>query len=224
MYWIPVNKGLKRTKDVVLPYNVVEEFIEKSSHRVVMNFCGCRAAYDCKDFPVEVGCLMMGEDTKKIPKYFGKPVSKKEAKQQLKKAVDAGLPPVIGKARLDNFIFGIPDDGKLLTVCFCCQCCCIARVVDHLPDHEIEMHMPRLEGLEIWVDEKKCIGCGTCVDKCFVNAISMKGDKAEIAARCRGCGRCAIYCPQDAIRLKMNDPDFVEKAVRDIEGYVNVGK
>ena len=109
MYWIPVNKTLEREEDVVLPYQVVEELIDKSSHRVVINVCGCRAGCQCEDFSFEIGCLMMGEDTKKISPYLSRSVTKSEAKKHLKKAVKAGLPPFVGKARVDNFLFG--DSG-----------------------------------------------------------------------------------------------------------------
>ena len=223
MYWIPVNKNLERAEDVVLPYQVVEKLIDKSSHRVIMNLCGCRTAYECKKYPVELGCLMMGEDTKKIPTLFGRPASKQEAKDHLRKVITAGMPPFVGKARVDNFIFGIPDNGRLLTVCFCCSCCCISRIMDHLPPHEQKEQMPRLEGLEIWVDQDKCLGCGACADQCFIHSIHMKDGKAHIPDTCRGCGRCALACPQEAIRLRLNNPDFVDQAVKSIESYVNVG-
>jgi hypothetical protein len=45
MYWIPVNKTLERPEDVPLPYEVVSEFIEKSSYRAIVDFCGCRKAF-----------------------------------------------------------------------------------------------------------------------------------------------------------------------------------
>ncbi len=223
MFWIPVNKNLERAEDVVLPYQVVEELIDKSSHRVIMHFCGCRAAYECKNHPLEIGCLMMGEDTKKISPFFGRQASKKEARDHLKKVVKAGIPPFVGKARVDNFIFGIPDNGRLLTVCFCCQCCCISRIMDHLPPNEQKEQMPRLEGLEIWVDKDKCTGCGACVDQCFIHSLYMKNGKAHIPDSCRGCGRCALICPQEAIRLRLNNPDFVQQAVKSIESYVDLG-
>ena len=50
------------------------------------------------------------------------------------------------------------------------------------------------------VDEKECIGCGTCVDACPNEAISMADDKAWIdGSKCVDCGRCAEVCPQEAI-------------------------
>lgn len=54
------------------------------------------------------------------------------------------------------------------------------------------------------VDEKKCIGCGICVNLCPFGAIELikvnKKRKAKvIRAACKGCGACASRCPVFAI-------------------------
>ncbi len=220
MYWIPVNKELVKDDSIPLPYAVVERFIEESSTRVVMDFCGCRKAYGCKHFPTDVGCLMMGDDAAKIPPQWSRKVSKEEARAHLQKAVDAGLPPFIGKARLDNFIFGVPDNGRLLTVCFCCSCCCITDILKHVPHHEREQIVHPLDGLEIRVDEDECAGCGQCLETCVIGAIALSGGTAVISEECRGCGRCVAVCPQNAIKISLDNPDFVEQAVAGIRKYV----
>ena len=221
MYWIPVNKTLERGTNVPLPYEVVEHFIDQSSERVIMDFCGCRAAYQCKRFPADIGCLMMGPDAKRIPPEFSRPASKEEAKKHLQRAIEAGLPPLIGKARVDNFIFGVPDNGRLLTVCFCCDCCCITGELKRLPPEERKAMIRPLDGLEISVDKEKCVGCGQCITHCTVNAITMDSQTAQIScARCQGCGRCVSVCGQNAIRIRLNNPDFVENTVKSIREHV----
>lgn len=54
------------------------------------------------------------------------------------------------------------------------------------------------------VDEKKCIGCGTCVKFCPEACIDFnKNKKAEIDYEwCKGCGVCAEVCPVKAIIMK----------------------
>ncbi len=52
------------------------------------------------------------------------------------------------------------------------------------------------------VDEETCVGCGTCVDACPVDAISMENDKAKIdAGKCTECGSCVDECPVGAISI-----------------------
>ena len=53
------------------------------------------------------------------------------------------------------------------------------------------------------VDEKTCIGCGTCVSICPVGAIHLnKNGKAEIDKNiCMRCGACQASCPVGAINL-----------------------
>ena len=52
-----------------------------------------------------------------------------------------------------------------------------------------------------WVDQEKCVGCGSCISSCPVNAISMENDKATISQdKCTFCGKCFSACPQEIIR------------------------
>jgi len=58
------------------------------------------------------------------------------------------------------------------------------------------------------VDERLCTGCGTCVETCAFQAISLeKGEGILSTARiapllCKGCGNCVAACPSKAITLQ----------------------
>ncbi|MGB9628833.1 MAG: FAD-dependent oxidoreductase, partial [Thermodesulfobacteriota bacterium] len=57
------------------------------------------------------------------------------------------------------------------------------------------------------VDEKKCMGCGACVEACSYGAIKLyetrQGDKARVnPILCKGDGLCNSLCPTGAIQLK----------------------
>ncbi len=223
MYWIPVNEEIEQTgEDVVLPYEVVSKFIERSSHRVIVDFCGCRQAFKCSKHSAEIGCLMMGEDAKQISNKLSRSVSKKEAMAHLEKAVDAGLPPHIGKARVDDFIFGINNTNRLLTVCFCCECCCLTKWEKYVPAEIRNKISRKLDGLQVWIDSDKCVGCGDCVEHCYLDQILFSQKKAVISDDCRGCGRCAAACSQKAIRISLNNPDFINNTIKSIEAYVEL--
>lgn len=49
------------------------------------------------------------------------------------------------------------------------------------------------------VDLDRCIGCGTCVQDCPLDAIRLKKKKAVIGDRCSECGACLRVCPEEAI-------------------------
>ena len=48
-----------------------------------------------------------------------------------------------------------------------------------------------------------CVACGTCMQECPANAISIKnGRKAIIdVQKCVGCGKCSKICPASVITI-----------------------
>lgn len=219
--WLPVNERIERGPDTPLPPEVVADYIRRSPYRAIVDFCGCRKSWECKSYPEDIGCLLMGESARDIPASVSHLASEEEALNHLKKAVDAGLVPVIGKARVDNFIYGVRDRGKMLTVCFCCECCCITRNLRYLPTEHLDRIFVPLEGASIEVTDK-CVGCGTCVEHCFIGAVSVRDGRAVIGERCRVCGRCATHCPNEAIRVKLGRPDYKKMVAERIERFVDL--
>lgn len=51
------------------------------------------------------------------------------------------------------------------------------------------------------VDEKKCLDCGVCVEKCPNGAIALNNDGIAVVDKdkCTGCLKCAKVCPNEAI-------------------------
>jgi ferredoxin len=219
MRWLPINQDIEMPDNTPMPLAVLDRLIDEASHRVLFNYCGCRLAYDCQDYPVEIGCLLMGDSAIETTSSNAREVTPEEAKEAARKAVDAGLVPIVGKARIDNALFAIKDRGHLLTVCFCCECCCITRFVRHIPQERMEPLFPRLEGISIEVTDD-CKGCGTCAKHCYIQAITIEDKHAVISEYCRACGRCATVCPRDAINIKLEDEDFLDKTIDRIRSYV----
>lgn len=53
------------------------------------------------------------------------------------------------------------------------------------------------------VDPEKCTGCGSCVDVCPNDAISLEDDVARVREEdCTDCGECVEECPEGAITLE----------------------
>ena len=55
--------------------------------------------------------------------------------------------------------------------------------------------------MAVKIDAGKCDACGSCVEVCPVEAITVK-DKAVVNEdECIDCGTCVDECPNDAIEL-----------------------
>jgi len=52
------------------------------------------------------------------------------------------------------------------------------------------------------VEEKKCTGCGICVEACPVDAITIDQVAKIDAATCTNCGSCMTECPNGAISME----------------------
>lgn len=221
MSWIPINKNIEGAEGIALPESVLDRLIDISSHRVVIDFCACRKVYGCKNYPEDIGCLFMGDSTKMISKKFSRELTRDEAKAHVRNAISAGLVPIVGEARADHDLLRIPPTGRLLTCCFCCECCCLSRFFKRGPAEIVHGIMEPVKGLSIKVTDE-CIGCGICAEKCFVETIRIEEGRAVIGEYCTLCGRCAAACPQDAIRLRLNNPGAVDSVVERILGRLDL--
>lgn len=218
---IQVNQALDAPEETVLPSQVVEHFIEQASHHWIMNFCICRESQGCKDYPTELGCLFLGEAVLGINPKLGRLVSKDEALDHVRRCREAGLVHLIGRNKLDTIWLGIGPGDRLLTICNCCPCCCLWRVLPHIAP-EIGGKIARMPGVTVTVTDR-CVGCGTCTQNvCFVDNIRLDGDRAVIGDECRGCGRCVDVCPEEAIEIHIADAAFVEQAIERIAPLVDL--
>jgi NAD-dependent dihydropyrimidine dehydrogenase PreA subunit len=213
---ITLNKQIKPVESIVVPSKVVEYFIERSSYRVIMDFCLCRESMQCKDYPIELGCIFMGESAKKIPKELGRPATKKEALEHVKRCREVGLVHVIGRDRLDETWLGVGSKLPLVTICNCCNCCCLWKMLPYLDD-KLSSKVRRMPGVRISINEN-CNGCGVCTkDVCFIDGIKIKDGVAVIGDDCLSCGRCTELCPNNAIELIIEDKDFIEKTIERVK-------
>jgi ferredoxin len=219
MRWLPINQDIIRPAGTPMPPAILDRLIEEASHRVIIEYCGCREGFRCEHYPADLGCLMLGDSALEIKNYPAREVGAEEAKAHARRAIELGLVPAAGKTRVDNTIYRIKDVGRLLTVCFCCDCCCLTRFAHSGPLGLVEATFPRLEGITLEVTDG-CKGCGRCVEHCYIRAIRVEGGRAVIGEQCRACGRCAAGCPSRAIEVRLEDPEFLEKTLERIRAYV----
>ncbi len=217
---LPINKELNHD-NILLPVPIIDEFIDKAAHIFILDVCGCRRAFNCENHPFDIGCIFMGESSRDISPGLGHSATKEEAKEHVQNAISKGLVPAMAKLRVDNFFFSTPDVGKLLSLCFCCHCCCMGSYYQKLPLDHLDKISPVLEGLDVAVTDE-CTGCGTCVEYCLFGAISIDDGIAEHNEFCRGCGRCATNCPQHAVNITLDNPDVKKEIVDRISAFVDV--
>ena len=223
--YVPINKNLGSYESKVIPYKVFEHFIEKASNIVLMDYCGCRKFNDCQNHDISLGCLYAGDDTfqMKITENRGHTATKAEALERVRKAIDDGLIPLLGRAMGEADGYGVKDTGHFLASCFCCSECCInGKIMTHGPNANLTM-FSRIEGISVNVDESVCIGCGKCVEVCVFRGRELVDGKAKIDQdRCLGCGRCAEVCPTGATTITIDDMSSIDKLIGKIEEYVDV--
>ncbi len=205
--WVPINTDIRKPDDAPLPITMVDRLIEEASHRVIVYNCGCRTGYECRNYPAEIGCLHLGDGALDIPKTVCREVGIAEAKEHAHRAIEAGLVPIVGKAHVDDFIYSIPHTGTMMTICFCCECCCLTRFYNEVPEKYRDAAFTRFEGIEVRVTDE-CKGCGKCEKRCFIEAITVVDGRAVISEQCRACGRCSITCPDDAIEISVDEGSF----------------
>lgn len=221
VFFLPINEDIELGDDTAVPLAALDEMIDRASHRVVVDVCFCRKTLACKKYPEDIGCLMMGRSALEIDPGISRQVTPGEAKEHARRAVEAGLVPFMGKARVDNFVFGIKNHRQLLSVCFCCECCCISRFARHISPELRAENLNMLEGLTIEVGEQ-CDGCGACEKLCFLEVMKVVDGRAVIGDGCVGCGRCATACKSGAITMSLDNPEMVEEVAARIEELVDI--
>lgn len=89
-----------------------------------------------------------------------------------KKRGGAGLVQLVGRNKQDILLLGTDPGSRLMTICFCCPCCClwsIALVVTSF----ISKKLPGLPGVKV-IRSDDCQGWGGCLSRCIFRAKASK--------------------------------------------------
>lgn len=204
---ININQKIESEPTDFLPTDVIKEVIKQCDDIVIMDTCLCRTSTKCEDYPHDIGCIFLGPTSRKIPRTICHTATVEEALAHVDKADEAGLSHLIGRNKIDSVWMNARPDEGLLTICHCCPCCCLWKVIPCLDD-EISSKVNKLEGVSVEFDEEKCKKCMKCTrtDVCMFDALTLKDDKIFINQdNCLGCGLCANTCKFDAITINYKD-------------------
>jgi NAD-dependent dihydropyrimidine dehydrogenase PreA subunit len=85
-------------------------------------------------------------------------------------------------------------------ICNCCGCCC--EVLRGITDWGIENSVAAANYYAV-INPDECVGCGQCIERCQVHAISEQEGVAIVELkRCIGCGLCVTGCSNNVARLE----------------------
>lgn len=104
-----------------------------------------------------------------------------------------------------------PNTAQITGTCNCCPDCCV--IIWPMQNYGDIYRMLAPSRFRAVIDEEKCTGCQTCVDRCHFDAIEMRkvpGSKKMksfiISEHCMGCGLCIYKCPNKAMHLELVRP------------------
>ncbi len=199
----PVDSSIEGKRNVA-PYNKIREMVKKQD-LIVNNPCICRKEmalldHEC-DRPRDL-CFSFGKFAQYgIDNGTGTQITPEEALKLLDKAEEAAL------------VMSPSNTQELEFICCCCGCCCGGLKGTKLLENPAE-YFHSYYTAEIDADE--CTACGTCLDRCQIDAIVEKDDAMQVnPARCIGCGLCVDTCPMEAITMK--EKEGVEDPSADLD-------
>ena len=194
---VPIEQSVKVDMEV-RPFESAADIVAQSKAWGVTD-CICRKqqaliGQPC-DHPVDV-CMVFSN---RPGAFDGSPVvralTQEGAMETLQRAADAGLVHSVSNSRDGNHY-----------ICNCCTCsCAVLRGMAELGMANVVARSSFVNQ----VDEDLCIGCGTCVERCQFDALSVDGVAHVDSMRCVGCGVCVISCPVDALSMVRRPEDEI---------------
>jgi len=201
---IPVEESITPEHHIA-SHDELKGLLERAE-RIAVQDCVCRQGKDligkpCKYSDLREVCFVLNSSVQHmLDNQKGREITKQEAHEIFQKVKQAGFIIQPGNAINPNYI------------CCCCGDCCDMVTNIKKLDRPLDMiHSNYFASVE----ETKCVGCGTCMERCHMEALSFNDlDLAEVDRNlCIGCGNCVVVCPEEAIKL--NKKGIEEKPPED---------
>jgi ferredoxin len=202
MRTIPVNESVSVEHNVAT-YDQIRAIVDACEGPFVVVKCICRESRVLRNETCETTsrletCLALGDMAKAVlGRGHGREVERDE------------VLAILDQNQADGLVLQPANAKKPEFVCSCCGCCCGMLSFQKMLPHPIDFWTSNFYAE---VDLEACSGCGKCVSRCQVDAVTIAGEskKAKVnLSRCIGCGLCVPTCPSDAIRLRKKQVEEV---------------
>jgi Na+-translocating ferredoxin:NAD+ oxidoreductase subunit B len=197
---IPVRESIP-VSHPILAYEHIDQILATHQKFAVTN-CICRqeqrlVGHDCHK-PLETCLAFDGGADYFVQDGRGRYITREEALVIIQKAGQSGL------------VLQPGNDRSAGNLCMCCGCCCgVLRSLKMNPRPASMVSSPFFAV----VDAAACAACGTCLERCQMDAISIPEFTAVLELeRCIGCGLCVTTCPEGALTL-VRKPDAQQRPV-----------
>lgn len=199
---VPIEQSIEPIENAITSYEHIKKLIEDVEGPIVVARCVCRNKKDlyeepCTHTELRETCFVLHKDFTQtyIDQGWGRAISKEEALEILHKTEEDGL------------VYEIGNSQRPGSLCCCCGCCC--GYISDLKETPNPLDYI-LSNYQAEIDSELCTGCGTCVERCLMNAVTLIDEKSIVDLnRCIGCGCCVPTCPADAIQLRKKDKEKI---------------
>lgn len=187
---VPIGEAIDVPRASIAPYNNIKDIIR--SHDVIATTpCCCRVMRknlgQVCGRPVDNELSFGVFAQYRIDNGFGRRLSQDEALA------------IIDEAEDNAMVLSPVNSQEAVGMCICCSCCCYWLEGLKRQDRPVDYVQSSYQAS---VDAEMCDECGTCVERCQMEAIT-EGDGAMKVdlARCIGCGLCVTRCQEEALSL-----------------------
>ncbi len=189
---IPIEKSIT-SEHRIGTYDELRNLIHQAEDRIRIGECFCRKSmamegHKCSVTSRKETCMAFRDFADMAGRTgWGRPISKQKALE------------IAAKNEKDGMILQPSNEQEPQFICSCCgDCCGILRIAKAVPrPAEVLASNYYAQG-----DPDLCDGCGTCVDRCQMEAVELQDDVAVVNRdRCIGCGLCVSTCPSETIYL-----------------------
>ena len=204
---VPVEKSIS-VENFVASYDEMRKIVNNTEGQFGVIDCLCKQGKDlfghkCKTTDLRETCIMFPAMTTSLMR-LNAPFHAISKNETLK---------LFEQFEHDGLVIQPSNAQDPLIVCNCCgDCCAVLRMAKMFPKPAAVF----ATNYHAEVDDQLCSGCGVCLKRCQMEALTITNKKSSINLdRCIGCGLCVSTCPKKAIKLMKKEKALVPPKTND---------